>query len=167
MENNSINDIFIKAEADRIKKDIYSVQSNLFEAIFSRLELKKHLNELDCNVVHISLYDPDQQPEITNKFIDSLYIPVWDLEEDMCQYKTITESQAKEIRDFILKHKEKKFLINCEAGISRSAGVGLAVECLVKHNGDKYEFATSFSEVKNHVRYSPNLTFFDKIVSGD
>lgn len=144
--------------------DIYSVHSQLFEAVFSRSEVKKHLMDLDADSVHISLYDPDLQPEITNYFNNALYVPVWDLEEDICQYKIITKEQAKEIKNFILDNKDKKFIINCEAGISRSAGAALAVECLIKYDGDLYLHATSSSEIKEHPRYSPNLTIYKMIV---
>jgi len=49
----------------------------------------------------------------------------------------ISWEQGKELKEFILKNSNKSFLIHCTAGISRSAGVALAIECLIEYEGVK------------------------------
>ncbi len=117
----------------------------------------------------ISIIDPDSDfldPELTEGFNDILQIKFWDIEEDIEQYKAITSEQGQEIKEFILDNDDKPFFIHCSAGISRSAGVGCAVECLLNYNGDVYSYSTGHSDIKGHWRYSPNLAVFDKIVKG-
>lgn len=44
------------------------------------------------------------------------------------------------IVDFIVKNLDKQFVINCAAGISRSAAVGMAILCIKHFNGNVYNF---------------------------
>ena len=76
----------------------------------------------------------------------------------------ITNEQGLIIREFIEKHKDKRFMIHCAAGVSRSAGVGCAVECIVNFEGSAYYYQTGSSDIKAHSRYSPNYTVFRAIV---
>jgi protein-tyrosine phosphatase len=99
-------------------------------------------------------------------------IQFWDVEDTIGKYEPISKSQALELRHFIIKMFEEydhpKFLVNCMAGQSRSAGVAKAIECLFYFGiGDeaKYDYRTGFSsEIDTHIRYSPNLTVFDRII---
>ena len=50
-----------------------------------------------------------------NHFADVLELKFWDVEEDIGNYKIITDEQAKQIYDFIIKNKDKEFLINCDS----------------------------------------------------
>jgi len=145
--------------------DIYSVSTHNILAIFSKLELIKFYQKYPKDAVLISVYTPDSKPLNLNYFSQELYIDFWDLEEDFGSYKTLSNEKAKKIYDFIIENRDKKFIINCDAGISRSAGIGLAVECLIDYNGSKYDYAISNSAIKDFPRYSPNLTVFDKIIS--
>lgn len=134
-------------------------------------------NEIDKrNVVLISIKDPDNVPHALEKvsgFQDVLQISFWDLETPVgTNYKIITDEQGKEIQEFIVnclkKNPKSEFLVHCHAGISRSAGVAKAIEC-IKYFGvgeeAKYNYKTSFSsDIDAHFRYSPNLVVFDKIV---
>ena len=105
------------------------------------------------------------------KFKDSLSIQFYDIDIEE-EYKSssdwkfvpINNEEAKIILDFILKHKNDNFLIHCEKGQSRSAGVGLAIECILKFNGNKKEFALEQSIILNHHRYEPNMLVYDKIL---
>ncbi len=54
-------------------------------------------------------------------------------------YHPISREQAKEVISFIEKNKEKNFLINCAAGISRSAAI-----CLFLHLYYGYELKDKF-----------------------
>ena len=163
-------------------KEVQTVSTGTIEAIISRREMRYAIGQdvIDKqNLVLISIGEPTPKPggysqdiklsdEEVKDFKDSLRIEFWDVEEDYGDYKIITDKQAKEIQDFIIKNKENRFIINCQAGKSRSAAVGKAIECIVFFGvGDeaKYNYKTSFnSEISTHSRYFPNLTVFDKIV---
>lgn len=146
--------------------------------IISREEFLKIHNSLDKhNLCLISISEPlgvdkyndtELSDEIVKDFKASLRVKFWDIEEDIGNYKVISDRQAKQIQDFIIENKDSKFIIHCKAGQSRSAGVGKAVECIKNFGtGDqaKYYYQTGFnSDIDNCKRYSPNLTVFDKIV---
>jgi len=143
---------------------LYTVKTDIIEAIISRTELVNRYAELDKNAVLISIYDPDKNPVQIDYFKDQLCVPFWDVITSTEINPVIDIDTATEIKEFILKHKTSKFVINCEAGMSRSAGVGFAVECLLKFEGSRYYFGTSNSKIRNFERYTPNLTVFEAIV---
>jgi len=150
--------------------ELYSMSSDLITGIVGRNDLDYYIkNEIDLsNTVLISITDPDRpkiNKEIINAFNGALETSFWDVEESIGHYIPIDEKTSKIIKDFILDNKDKKFIIHCEAGVSRSAGVGMAIECLVEHNGEKYHYQTSYSNVKSHPRYFPNLKVYDMILS--
>jgi len=151
------------------KTSLTTVSNDLFKGIVSRQELIKFYKELkDENTVLITISDPDNIPvskEIQNAFKDSLSLQFWDVEEAIGKYNPISDAQAKEIKDFILKNKENNFIINCEAGMSRSAGIGLAVECLITYKGNSYDMAMYGSDITTMARYHPNLFVKDKILN--
>jgi predicted protein tyrosine phosphatase len=69
------------------------------------------------------------------------------------KYKLFTEQQAKDIVDFVDKHRENVEIIcvHCYAGISRSAGVGAAISLYL--NGDDHNIASGFGFQPNaHVK---------------
>jgi predicted protein tyrosine phosphatase len=155
---------------------IDTISTRTIEAIISRDEMQCAIyqNVIDKeNLVLISIGEPGREETIlTSDFVkdfkDVLQVEFWDIEEDFSEYKIIADEQAKLIQDFIIKNKDNRFIINCQAGISRSAAVGKAIEC-IKFFGigeeAKYNYLTSFnSEISAHSRYCPNLTVFDKIV---
>lgn len=158
---------------------VNTMSSNKIEAIISKNELidllerdliKKH------KFVLISISEPSENrwkddtlsDTHVDGFKDSLRVKFWDIEEDISNYKVIPDDVAKEIQDFIIRHKDDTFIVHCKAGQSRSAGVGKAIECITNFGvGDesKYLYQTGFSsEIDKNARYSPNLTVFDKIV---
>lgn len=163
-------------------ENVFSVKTQEIKAIIGRKDIIEYSknNFLDLNInkdtVLISITDPKSNTldnDILNKFKDSLSIQFYDITKDMDDgYKTsssweflpINNKEAKTILDFILKHKNDNFLIHCEAGKSRSAGVGLAIECILKFNGNKKEFSFEPSDILNHHRYEPNMIVFDKIL---
>lgn len=154
-----------------------TISTTTIEAIVSRNEIKELIrtDKLDKeNLVLITIGEPGNKIdsklslEETKDFKDVLMIEFWDIEEDFGDYKIITNEQGKIIQDFIIKNIDNRFIINCQAGKSRSAAVGRAIECIKFFGiGDeaKYNYKTSFnSEIDAHSRYCPNLTVFDKIV---
>lgn len=147
-----------------------TISNDLFLGIVGRKEVE-HFTKFDydlSNVVLISVTDPGSNPldsNVTKNFFESLNIQFWDIEEKIGNYDVLTNEQAIELNKFIMQNKDLKFLINCEAGISRSAGVGLAIECLINYDGSLYDHQTSHSDIKAHPRYSPNRVVYNKIVS--
>ena len=169
----------MKIKRDGIEQEVETISTATIEAIISRDEMRSaiHQGVLDKeNLVLISISEPiqdgysDEQlsDEEVQGFKDSLRVKFWDIEEDFCDYRIISDEVALEIQNFILKNLENRFIVHCRAGVSRSAAVGRAIECIKWFGiGDeaKYNYKTSFdSEISKHSRYSPNLTVFDKIV---
>lgn len=149
------------------------LKNDLFEGIIGKLDYLNLYNAdmLDKHdTVLIAIHEPQHTPHPDFKvegFADVLQMYFWDIEEEFGNYKPLTKEQGLEMRAFIFKNKDKKFLVHCAAGQSRSAGVACAVECIVNFDGDNYAYGTGgpdASSVKSHPRYSPNLTVFDKII---
>jgi predicted protein tyrosine phosphatase len=150
------------------------LQNDLFEGIMSKKEFLEYQAKLSledrANIVLISISEPyDSEFVSDNKdyvigFHDVLEMKFWDVEEGIGSYKPLSDRQGVKLRKFIKKNKDKKFLIHCKAGQSRSAGVGLAVECIVNFNGSRYDYRTGKTDIYDYARYSPNLTVFDKII---
>jgi len=145
------------------------LKNDLFQGIVSRQEFLLLHNEglIPGNTAIICIHDPDI--EFHNKMVmrsydETLEIRFWDIEEAIGKYTPITDEQGKFIRKFIERNKDRNFLVHCMAGQSRSAGVACAVECIVNFDGDVYAYKTGYSAVKEHSRYSPNWTVFDKIM---
>jgi len=144
-----------------------------FVAVVGRGEfllLNDHGEFDKSNTVAICLFDPDRNvhPEDTFKgYHDFIQMQFWDVEEPIGRIIPISDEQGKELFDFISKNKDKRFLIHCEAGMSRSAGVAQAVETIKHFESSPYFFRTGFSAISEFGqktgRYSPNLTVFDSI----
>ncbi len=150
----------------------------LFENVISRNELILDYKQYDYTAALISLWTPgdwidfqETEPEIIksyNKardyFETSIRQDFWDTEDNVPGYETISEEQALELVHFILDNRDRTFMIHCDAGQSRSAGVALAIECILNHAGNQFAFALSPS-FTDHERYSPNRRVFDKIMT--
>ncbi len=149
------------------------LKNDLFEGIIGKQEFIL-LSEADVvdksNTVVIAIHDPDAEfhnPKDVKGFKDVLEMKFWDVEEPIGRITPITSEQGKEIKEFIEKNKESKFLIHCHAGMSRSAGVACAVECIVNEDSNVYYYSTGHSDVKDFSRYHPNYKVFDVIMGRD
>ena len=110
------------------------IQNDLFEGIMSKNEFLEYQAELSledrANIVLISISEPFDSEFVSDDkttvigFHDVLEMKFWDIEEDFGRYKTLSDRQGVKLRKFIKKNKDKKFLIHCKAGQSRSAGIG-------------------------------------------
>ena len=155
-------------------KNVFSIQTDLVKAIISRSEIIEYsknkfenLNKDDKTVL-ISITDPNNDllsNDILNQFKDSLCVQFWDIEEQIGNYEPINDEITLKILNFIEKHKTNNFIIHCEAGISRSAAIGLAIFyiCQFKHI-DKDVFLNNDNPLKEHIRYYPNMFVFNRIV---
>lgn len=144
--------------------NFYSISTDLVKGIISRKELNIFYADFNKENVLISIRDPKSKPLSINHFSDTLMVDFWDIEEDIGSLKVINNEVARNIKDFILKHKNKTFVINCEAGMSRSSGTAMAVECLLLFNGNINEYMKNNSEIIDFPRYTPNMEVFNKIV---
>jgi predicted protein tyrosine phosphatase len=150
------------------------LQNNMFSGIMGINEFIRFQETLTINdrkdIVLVSITEPDNNdlvsdnPTYTIGFHDIIEIKFWDVDSPIHDtYYPITKVQGKILKDFILANYDKKFLIHCKAGISRSAGVAKAVECLLIYDGNIYDYRTSSSEIDQYPRYHPNPTVFDAI----
>lgn len=103
--------------------------------------------------------------EMCSGFKDAIRLEFWDTENNVPGYPSINEEQAIEIVKFIDKHNGERFTIHCDAGQSRSAGISMAVECITKHDGDRYSFSLETPYVGRFKRYSPNYYVYDVIMN--
>jgi len=185
MNNNTLT----KAQRRNINSMGYlSIETNNIMAIFSKDELismfkiaegsDRVLDKYDLsNTALITISDPisnnmdeERKPvedEYCNNFSSFLKIGFWDRTSisDDGLHDIISIEEVKNIANFIKDNKEKNFIINCNAGISRSAGVGLLVEYICGDFEDLYHFKTSFDDViSKHFRYAPNLIVLDQYI---
>lgn len=161
---NSVNDLTLEQWAKLSNGELYTVKTDLIEAIISRKELINFHKIFSKDTVLISIYNPGENPINLNYFDTEYYVAFWDSTTNRNNKPVIDKKIAKKIKKFILENKDKKFIINCEAGISRSAGLGFAIECLINCNGCPYTYGQTSSKIRSHKRYKPNLTVYDKII---
>jgi len=149
------------------------LKNELFEGVISKREyVHLYLNDLidKEGVVLISISEPDVEPflsEMVEGFVDVLHSQFWDVEQPIeDKYYPLSPEQGKELRAFIELHKDKRFLIHCAAGMSRSAAIAAAVECIVNYDGNTYSYKTGVSGLSEFRRYFPNPTVFKEIMDG-
>ncbi|RMD61790.1 hypothetical protein D6833_07755 [Candidatus Parcubacteria bacterium] len=128
------------------------------------------------NVALIAALDPDDEftmnciphnDEVVKRFGSVLQIAFWDIAgDDVGRYKGITPEQGKTIASFIAANQDKQFIVHCAAGVSRSAGIAKAIECIVEHGGSRFDYALAGSEIDRHPRYTPNMRVFDSVMDG-
>lgn len=64
------------------------------------------------------------------------------------------------LKDYILNNKDKKFIINCQVGVSRSAAIGIILENLL--NDNQIDIDLEINKILSHWRYSPNPIILEK-----
>ena len=113
--------------------------------ILNRKEAKKFSYEShDFKTAIISITDTDKADVVfdkneTNGIKAVLKLKFDDVERDYKNEHCITKEDAENIVKFVNKNKNKvdKFIVHCEAGVSRSAGVGAAI--MKALNGDDWD----------------------------
>jgi len=120
---------------------------------------RSRVTELEprANSVLISITsEGSEHPELDNKWSDVLKLKFDDVEGRIATLgessNLITEKQAKDILDFVIEHIDCDFFVNCDAGISRSTGVVVALELIFnsKDVSDRYPYHNRL--VKNRIR---------------
>ena len=151
--------------------NLFTVQTSNIEAIISREELFSIIflskkNDL-ANYNIISITEPFQRKQ--NRSIDIncndlLQLEFTDirkqvsldfLEEHKDNLLPISDFQIEAIKSFIIKNKDNPFIINCDAGISRSSAIGMLVEKLIGND-------TDINKIQDFHRYSPNQIMLEK-----
>jgi len=144
---------------------IESISNSNILAIIGEDEVIQHKDFLGSQeeTVWISICDLNREHvKIENNFDDILKMKFMDIENGWTKTLVpISKEQGQEIKSFILKNKNKRFLINCQAGQSRSAAIGLAVEFLL---GDFEKWSHFTSSILKHERYFPNYYVLSSIL---
>ena len=158
----------------RDSDEIPTVSNDVLLAVVGRREIAFIPVVDKDNTVLISIAEPNDGNFVTQEtkdtYTECLSVEFWDILTpweimDTIIYDVIPDAIAKDIRNFIERHKDKQFVIHCKAGVSRSAAVACAIECIVNYNGDEVEYNKGDSEIKSHWRYHPNPTVYDKIMA--
>lgn len=113
-------------------------------------------NQYDANI--ISITSNTTNANISN-FGPTLYLHFEDFDIDLPGWsiQPIQKSDAKAIVDFVMANKNngKHFIVQCDAGVSRSAGVAAA---LMKYfNGDD-------SSIFDNPQYCPNMRCYRMVL---
>lgn len=95
------------------------------------------------NFIKLSFSDINYNLETTNNYFD--------IKEDI---RTISNEQIKLLQQFIISNKDKKFIIHCTVGISRSSAIGLFIEEIL--NDNPIDIKKNQLLILNHERYCPN-----------
>lgn len=120
----------------------------------SKAEMETFISQRDINSIEtfmfISILDPDNDIDLLEAKDNHLTQRFYDLEYDIGANKAMSEEQAQELYDFIIKNKEKySCIVHCSAGVSRSGAIGEFINDLF---GLPYE---RFKRI--NPRISPNI----------
>ena len=134
--------------------------------ILNRKEAKKFSYEShDFKSAIISITDTDKADVIfekneANGIKAVLRLKFDDVERDYKNEHCITKEDAENIVKFVNKNKNKvdKFIVHCEAGVSRSAGVGAAI--MKALNGDDWDIFKNPLKCPNMKCYRTVLNAF-------
>lgn len=133
-----------------------------FVTACSRQGVRNVLSKMKSSTIVISIRDPDKEKifkedEPIPHVCAILQLPFWDEIDD--EYGCISEMQAEEIAHFVRTHIPfvSNIVVNCEGGISRSAGVAAAISKYF--NGEDNQFFDYF-----HYRYVPNTTCHKRVL---
>ncbi len=110
----SINESFSK-----IDLEINSIQNSLFEAVFSKKELKENYLKFSNTAALIVISNPDNNSfKKLNYFNDELYLSFFDTENNGF-YSNVPAQSIIALKEFILNNMHTIFDACCKAGLSR------------------------------------------------
>jgi predicted protein tyrosine phosphatase len=148
-----------------------TVQSEIILGVISKSEYLEayHNNEFNRETTAlIAIHNPGvpHHSKEDIKGICSVHeLNFWDIQEPIGHYSSISTAQSIYLSEFIVDNINKQFIVHCDYGHSRSAGVALAIECIYYSNADRYSFfRDNRSHLLKHERYEPNMAVFDKII---
>ena len=142
--------------------------------MLSRLFAEEIVPDMDIRHAVISIANPtNREPaefKLNEYLKEVLYLKCYDIDFsdgnvtatraailEKYGYGLFTDDQAEEVVDFVMKVKDsvEAIVCHCDAGISRSAGVGAAIS-LILNGSDKGIFIDE--------RYIPNMHIYRKIL---
>jgi len=100
--------------------------------------------------------ESSKHPKLNKKWLEILYLKFDDVEGREAEIgsaaNVMQDKHAEQILDFAVKHIDKDLFINCDAGLSRSPGVLVALEQIFNGRdlSEDYRFHNKF--VKNKIR---------------
>lgn len=114
---------------------------------------------LDQDIIYVRVVDPeDEFLPLPIKPDRVLELKFHDIMEDLPEWKTITDEQAKEIALFFKKHHYiNKLVVHCQAGISRSPAIAVA---WARFKGN----TEGENAVFNNPNFHPNGTVLHKVL---
>lgn len=128
--------------------------------VSNRAGVRHILKGLKMPTAVISIHDPDKAPEFAQdeeiaNVRAILTIPFWDEVDDV--YGCMTREQGEQVAAFVMEQAPDvfNFVVNCEGGISRSAGVAAAISSAL--NDDDFDFFRG--------RYVPNRVCYRRVLS--
>lgn len=128
----------------------------------SRQGVRNVLSRITGSTVVISIRDPDKTPEFefgeTFPFVcDIMQTAFWDEVDD--EYGCISVEQAERIAEFVRAYAlfVTNIVVNCEGGVSRSAGVAAAISKYFNRDDNQF-----FDPRQG--RYIPNMTCYRRIL---
>ncbi|MBE3094311.1 MAG: dual specificity protein phosphatase family protein [Actinobacteria bacterium] len=103
--------------------------------------------------VLISITSPNSEfVQLHGDWTDVLRLKFDDVEQkDGQDYELFSDIQAKQILDFVIKHLDKDIFVNCDAGLSRSPAVVVALEQIFNAND-----VSNVSDYQHHNRFVKN-----------
>lgn len=146
----------------------------------SMLIKKEDLNKYNI----ISIYEPEETilpNELYTPFNSHLILIFSDIRHDIDKmlennkidkekhsFLSNLEIQNKQLdllKEFIIDNKDKKFIINCHAGISRSSAIGYILEDIL--NESLEQKIIEQEKIISHWRYSPNKIIIEKFTNNE
>ncbi len=95
------------------------------------------------NFLYLSFSDINYNLKSTNSYFDA--------KEDI---SSISDEQIDILKNFIIDNQDKKFIVHCTVGVSRSSAVGFFIEELL--NDDPIDVKKNQFLILSHERYCPN-----------
>ncbi len=162
VEISRLHIIALNAEIIKLLKSLQisnALKCRMIIKVFSRQQaVKQSYTDFDGSKIIISISDPFEEKAKFNRnniFIKSvLYLSFYDIDEKTKSifggYDSMSPIDAVLIRDFVLKWENfvDEIWVQCEMGISRSAGIAVAI---AEH------FKLDSSNILNNSNYCPNM----------
>lgn len=128
----------------------------------SRQGVRNVISKQDSSTLVISIRDPGSEPvfaenEELPRVCAILQLEFWDEIDD--SYGCMSEEQAYLVAAYIMKYSPfvSNIIVNCEGGVSRSAGTAAAISKWL--NGNDEKFFDYF-----HSSYVPNMTCYKRVL---
>lgn len=117
---------------------------------FDRSRVSDLVPRKNSVLIQITCLD-DEFPKLNQKWTDILRLKFDDNYDGDLFSAPITDKQAKQILQFSIEHIDKDMFINCDAGISRSPAIVVALEQIFNSNDVRKAYPHYNRYVKNKI----------------